>query len=74
MANIYEKIILSELEKTQENNKKQFGFKKNSSCGHALFILRELLVNNEKKKKKLSVQLMHLKLLTRLTEIFFGVN
>ena len=52
MANIYEKIILNELEKTHPNNKKQFGFKKNSSCGHALFVLRELLIKNQKNKKK----------------------
>ena len=50
-AIIYEKIILEELEKTHENCSKQFGFKKNSSCDHAVFTLKETSLYNKRRKK-----------------------
>ena len=41
LANIFEKIILSEAQKTHVEHKLQFGFKKNSSCNHAIFVFKE---------------------------------
>lgn len=41
LSNIFEKIVLFELEKNNLNHKLQFGFKKNSSCNHAIFVLKE---------------------------------
>jgi hypothetical protein len=41
LANIFEKVILLEIEKYQSEHKLQFGFKKNSSCNHAIFVLKE---------------------------------
>ena len=37
-ANIFEKILLDEINKCHTDNNKQFGFKKSSSCSHAIFI------------------------------------
>ena len=52
LANIYEKLILSEIEKFHINNEKQFGFKKASSCNHAIFVVNETIKFNTKKNKK----------------------
>lgn len=41
LANIFEKVVLYELEKTQKDHELQFGFKRNSSCNHAIFVLKE---------------------------------
>ena len=41
IANIFEKIILAEAQKTHVEHKLQFGFKKNSSCNHAIFVFKE---------------------------------
>ena len=54
-ANIYEKYMLLEIESKHTNNYKQFGFKKNSSCGHAVFVLNETIKLYKKKKKKIYV-------------------
>jgi len=42
-AIIYEKIILIEIRKTRTEHKKQFGFKSNSSCAHAIFLVLQAL-------------------------------
>lgn len=55
IANIYEKVIIYEIEKTHTNDDKQFGFKKNSSCSHAIFTLKETIHFNLKNKKKVYV-------------------
>lgn len=41
LANIFEKVVLCEIEKKQKDHNLQFGFKKNSSCNHAIFVLKE---------------------------------
>ena len=41
IANIYEKVIMHELESSWPNIDNQFGFKSRSSCEHAIFTLRE---------------------------------
>ena len=41
LANVYERLVLREFERVWPNSGKQFGFKKNSSCSHAIFTLRE---------------------------------
>ena len=55
MANIYEKIILIEIERSYPDSHKQFGFKKHSSCSHAVFCLREMALHSLQNKKKLFV-------------------
>ena len=52
LANIYEKILLFEIDKSHFNSDKQFGFKKNSSCNHAVFTLRETIIFSKQNKKK----------------------
>lgn len=41
ITNIYESLILEKLNQSMPNNDKQFGFKSNSSCAHAVFVLQE---------------------------------
>ena len=41
LANIYERLVLKEFERVWPNSGKQFGFKKHSSCSHAIVTLRE---------------------------------
>jgi hypothetical protein len=41
LSNIFEKIALLEIEKYQRDHNMQFGFKKNSSCNHVIFVLKE---------------------------------
>jgi hypothetical protein len=49
-AIILEKIILNELERKQQINKLQFGFTANSSTMHAVFVLKEVILQNLKNK------------------------
>ena len=42
-STIYEKIVLIEIKKTRIENKKQFGFKSNGSCAHAVFLVVQAL-------------------------------
>ena len=55
LANVYENYMLSEIEEMHNNNDKQFGFKKNSSCGHAVFVLNETIKAYKKKNKRLFI-------------------
>lgn len=43
ISNIYEKVILAEIGKVYQDPNKQFGFKKNSSCAHAVFTVKETI-------------------------------
>ncbi|RNA07484.1 RNA-directed DNA polymerase from mobile element jockey-like [Brachionus plicatilis] len=52
ISNIYEKIMLKEIMKTHEDPDKQLGFKKNSSCSHAIFTVKETIAKYNKKKKR----------------------
>ena len=52
IAIILEKIILFEIEKDRPNNEKQFGFKKDSSCQHAIWTLREIIAYNKRRHKR----------------------
>ncbi|CAF1140494.1 unnamed protein product [Brachionus calyciflorus] len=52
ISNIFEKIILNEISKTHEDPNKQFGFKKNSSCSHAVFTVKETINFYNRKNKR----------------------
>lgn len=43
LANVFEKVLLTEIDGEYEHNKKQFGFTKNNSCAHAVAVLNEAL-------------------------------
>ena len=58
LANIYEKLIIIEMDKKHTHNDKQFGFKKSSSCNHAVFTLREAILFNVHNKKKVHIALI----------------
>ncbi len=42
-SNIYEMIILKQIEEIFKFNNKQFGYKANTSCEHASFIINEAI-------------------------------
>lgn len=46
-SSIYEQIILQEIRKEHVDHEKQFGFKADSSCSHAVFILNEMIKLNQ---------------------------
>ena len=50
-STIYEKIVLIEIKKTRVENKKQFGFKSNGSCAHAVFLVVQALKISRQLKK-----------------------
>ncbi|CAF0840290.1 unnamed protein product [Brachionus calyciflorus] len=52
MAIIYEKIILKRINKKYQGFKNQFGFRTNSSCGHAVFALKESVLFNRTQNKR----------------------
>ncbi|CAF1154494.1 unnamed protein product, partial [Brachionus calyciflorus] len=52
LAILFEKIILSDISKDYSNSKNQYGFRPKSSCGHAVFVLKELILFNKRKNKK----------------------
>ncbi len=43
LANIYEKFILKKIDARYAQSKKQFGFSRNCSCSHAVYVLLEKL-------------------------------
>jgi hypothetical protein len=52
MATVFENILLRLIEKYHCNNNRQFGFKKNSSCGHAVYALLETIKFNTRRRNK----------------------
>lgn len=50
-ANVFERVILFEINKQHTDHEKQFGFKPNSSCSHAVFVLRQILKMCKSKNK-----------------------
>ncbi len=51
-ATLFEKIILSRLESSDKSiPETQFGFRKNSSCSRATFVLKELMKITVRRKK-----------------------
>jgi hypothetical protein len=52
ISTIFEKLMLLFINNMHVNHDKQFGFKANSSCQHALFVFNEILNSNKRKKKK----------------------
>jgi len=55
LTNIFEKIMLKKINEACPTNSKQFGFSKNSSCGHAVFVLKETMQLVKLRKKKMFV-------------------
>ncbi|CAF0772265.1 unnamed protein product [Brachionus calyciflorus] len=53
LANIFEAILLNEVEKDYKDHPKQFGFKECSSCQHAIFILKQAIKISRLLKKRL---------------------
>jgi hypothetical protein len=51
LSNIYERLILSMVDQRHKQPEKQFGFNKNCSCSHAVFVLMETLKYIKKKQK-----------------------
>jgi hypothetical protein len=51
LSNIYERLILSMVDQRHKQPEKQFGFNKNCSCSHAVFVLMETLKYIKKKTK-----------------------
>ncbi|CAF0805401.1 unnamed protein product [Brachionus calyciflorus] len=54
-ANIYESILLQELEKQYQDNNKQFGYKPKSSCSHAIFALKQTVALIKNKNRRMYV-------------------
>jgi hypothetical protein len=55
LANIYERVLLNEINRYLPGSNKQFGFKKNSSCAHAVFCLREAALQCTKDKNEMFI-------------------
>lgn len=53
LTNIFEKIILTRINTASKPTKKQFGFTKNASCSHGVFLLKETMNITKIRKKKL---------------------
>ena len=50
-ANLFEQVILDEINKSLDESELQFGFRQNYSCSHAVFCAQELLKYNKKRNK-----------------------
>ncbi|CAF1005022.1 unnamed protein product, partial [Brachionus calyciflorus] len=55
LTNIFEKLLLKEILKKYKFKSKQFGFKSDSSCMHAVQTLKEIARYNKRKKKRLFI-------------------
>ena len=54
-ANIYESLLLRRINRQYPDINEQFGFKRNSSCAHAIFTLKETISRNANSRKTLFV-------------------
>ena len=54
-SSIFERILLNEIKTESNEHEKQFGFKHNSSCSHAVFILKQVLVICKMTNKKIYI-------------------
>ena len=52
LANIFEKYVCHHIELKHKDPDVQFGFKKNSSTNHAVYVLDETIKHSKKKKKE----------------------
>jgi hypothetical protein len=50
-TNVFEKLLLLEVQIDHPDHDKQFGFRANASCGHANFILSEIVKINKSRNK-----------------------
>ncbi|CAF1056453.1 unnamed protein product, partial [Brachionus calyciflorus] len=50
-SNLFEAVLLEELNKEHHDHPKQFGFKKNSSCQHAVWTLKQAIEFRKRMKK-----------------------
>ena len=57
LTKLFEKVFLhlTITNKIYEGHKKQFGFKSNNSCSHAIFILNETIKLTKYKRKKIYI-------------------
>jgi len=53
ISNMFEKLLLFFIDQIYVNHFKQFGFKKSSSCSHALFVLKVAMTYAKSKNKRL---------------------
>jgi hypothetical protein len=73
VSNMFEKLLLYYIDCKYLNHFKQFGFKKNSSCSHALFVLKTAINFSKIKNKRLliSTQIKHS---TKSIDSTYGLN
>ncbi len=55
MTNIFEKLVLECINLKCPSIKKQFGFSKNASCGHAVMVLKETMNYSKLKRRKMYI-------------------
>ena len=55
LSNLFESILLDQIENSYKDNPRQFGFKKKSSCGHAVFCLKQAIKITKKNRQALYV-------------------
>ena len=53
ISNVFEQFILTRLVHEYNDHELQFGFKKHSSCGHAVYVLKTLAANQKKRRRRL---------------------
>lgn len=53
LTNLFESVLLQEMTKEHTDHQKQFGFRKSSSCQHAIYVLKRAIKLNNKNKKRL---------------------
>ncbi len=52
LSNLYESVVLNEINKHHKEHVKQLGFKKNSSCAHAIYAIKETVSINTKRNRR----------------------
>jgi len=55
LTNIFERLIKKEFNRVYKSENLQFGFKTNSSCQHAIFVLNECIANSLKSGKTIYI-------------------
>jgi exonuclease III len=55
LTNLFEKIMLKRIDAEKRDEEEQFGFKSNSSCGHAITVLMDAALFNRRKALRLYV-------------------
>ena len=73
-ANIYEQVILNEIDKGDKGHEKHYRFKSDSSCGNSIFDLQQSVLMPLKKLQKLIASIDRSKAFEKINGMYLRIK